>query len=91
MSQNMDKQTIIAFSSVIAVLFGMIQLSVWPLKNDMSKLEARQAKLEAGQAELEAGQAEIKQLIKNQSNHKQDRQRNKNHSHKQDKQVKITK
>ena len=47
--KNFDTGTTIAVCALISVLFILIQISVWPIRKDIDRLEA--------------GQAEIKQLL----------------------------
>ena len=67
--KNTDTGTIIAVCALMTVLFGIIQLSVWPIKKDISKIEIRMDKLEAGQAKLSEDMAELKQLFYDFKNH----------------------
>ena len=49
----MDKQglslmatTVIAVCALMTVLFGLIQISVWPIRKDLAKIEVKIAKIE---------------------------------------------
>ena len=57
---KIDATSVIAVCSLIAVLYGVIELSNYPLKRDIRKIEANQVKLEAGQSNLEKDMTEIK-------------------------------
>ncbi len=50
--ESLDSGTVIAVCALMTVLFGIIQLSLWPIRKSIDKLEVGQAKLEVGQAKL---------------------------------------
>ncbi len=43
---GMDSKTIIAVCALMTVLFGIIQLSVWPLKGRMDRIENKLVHIE---------------------------------------------
>ena len=44
--RSFDTGSVIAVCALMTVLFGLIQISVWPLNKRMDRLEAGQAKIE---------------------------------------------
>ena len=63
---GMDSKTIIAVCALMTVLFGIIQLSLWPIKKDIAKLEIGQVKLEKRIDGIEVKLDTLLELIKKQ-------------------------
>ena len=62
--KNTDTGTVIAVCALMTVLFGIIQLSVWPIKKDIAKLETGQVKLEKRMDNIEVKLDTLLALIK---------------------------
>ena len=62
--ENFDTSTVIAVCALISVLYGLIHLSVLPIRRDIANLEAKRAediaRLEAEQAKQAQGIAKLK-------------------------------